>query len=421
MRWKFQRAASVRPARFSRALARAAGSRWLTVPSLAALAVVGAGLAVVSPPAAVASVAAAVRVTAPADKYTPFNDVSCVSARYCVAVGDRTNSSGLLAEQWNGSKWALTTVKLPSGSTSGDLNSVSCASVTDCLAVGGWYSASSGGPLAELWNGKAWTAIKAPAAVPAGTTATPTLTSVSCPAARRCVAVGDDFNGDGFADVWNGAKVTAVKVPAPVKKTGVDLSGVSCHSAASCVAVGAYYGSGSTYGALSATWNGKAWRPAARSGLLALDKRMSLSAVSCAAATRCVAVGTQATSAGFRVYADSLNGTTWTVTKLSPIPGDDFLQAVSCASPTNCLAVGASGTQWPYINTGVSYSEAWNGKAWSVRKVPAPPNTGDAGSQLSGVQCLKPTSCMAVGEAGNYMDGFSAYWDGKAWKLTAGA
>jgi hypothetical protein len=388
---------------------------------LAALAAVCAGLAAVSAPAAVASVASAARVTASADKYTMLNDVSCAAAGYCIAVGDRTNTSGLLAEKWNGGKWTLTTVKPPSGSTGGGLNSVSCASATDCLAVGRWYSASSGGALAELWNGKAWTAIKAPAAVPAHTTSIPTLTSVSCPAVRRCVAVGDDFNGDGFADVWNGAKITAVKVPAPVKKTGVGLSGISCHSAASCVAVGAYFGSGSTYGALSAAWNGKAWKPAARTGLLAFDKRMSLSAISCAAATRCVAVGAQETAAGFRVYADSLKGTTWTVTKLSPVPGDDFLQAVSCASATSCLAVGASGTQWPYINTGVSYGEAWNGRAWSVRKVPPPPNTGDVGSQLNGVQCLKATSCMAVGEAGNYLDGFSAYWNGKAWKLTAGA
>jgi hypothetical protein len=392
--------------------------RWVF---LAALALVSAGLAVVSPPAAVASVAAAARVTASPDKYAPLNDVSCVSPKYCVAVGDQENTSGLLAEKWNGTKWAFTTVKLPSGSTGGDLNGVSCASATDCLAVGAWFSASRSGALAELWNGKAWTAIKAPAVIPAGTTTVPTLSSVSCPAVRRCVAVGDDFNGDGFADVWNGGKITAVKVSGPEKKTGVDLNGVSCHSAASCVAVGTYYASGSAYGALSATWNGKAWRPAARSGLLAADKRMSLTAISCAGATRCVAVGAQETSAGFRVYADSLNGTTWTVTKLSPIPGDDSLQAVSCASATSCLAVGDSGGQWPYLNTGVSYSEAWNGKAWSVRKVPTPPNSGDVGGQLSGVQCLKATSCMAVGEAGNYEYGFSAYWDGKAWKLTAGA
>jgi hypothetical protein len=405
IRWMFQRAA-----------------RWLAVPGLAGLAVVSAGLPVVSPPVASASVVQTVRQTAAGDKYTQLNDVSCVSATYCIAVGDRLNIVGLLAEKWNGSQWALTTVKLPSGGTAGSLNSVSCASATDCLAVGRWVSASSGGALAELWNGKTWAAIKAPAAVPASTTTTPMLNWVSCPAAHRCVAVGDDFNGDGFADVWNGAKVTAVKVPAPVKNTGVSLAGVSCHSAASCVAVGGYEsGNDNTFGALTATWNGTSWKPAARSGLLTFDKRTSLSAISCAAATRCVAVGTQETTAGFRVYADALNGTAWTITKLSPIPGDDFLQAVSCASATSCLAVGDSGSQWPYFNTGTSYSEAWNGKTWSVRKVPAPPNTGNVGNQLSGVQCLKATACMAVGEAGNYVDGFSAYWNGKVWKMTAGA
>jgi hypothetical protein len=131
------------------------------------------------------------------------------------------------------------------------------------------------------------------------------------------------------------------------------------------------------------------------------------------------------TSAGLRVYADSLNGRKWTTTALAAIKGDDLLFGLSCASAESCLAVGTSGVDWPYINTGIAYAEAWNGKIWSVKKVPTPPGSGsladEGGSQLTSVQCLTATYCMAVGEAGTTPQGFSATWNNKAWKFAHAA
>jgi len=85
--------------------------------------------------------------------------VSC-TARSCQAVGDYANASGIarsLAASWNGATWSL--VPTP-GLPTAYLYGVACTTARFCVAVG-QYSNSVSGPspmdaLIEYWDGIAW-------------------------------------------------------------------------------------------------------------------------------------------------------------------------------------------------------------------------------------------------------------------------
>jgi hypothetical protein len=111
--------------------------------------------------------------------------VSCPNTNLCWAVGGTVS---MLAEEWNGSAWTLQPLLAPTGATSTTLTGVSCPSATDCVAVGS-YTNSQGGAmtLAEQWNGTSWAILPTPN--PSDSTASQ-LSSISCPTAQTCTAVG---------------------------------------------------------------------------------------------------------------------------------------------------------------------------------------------------------------------------------------
>jgi len=93
-----------------------------------------------------------------------LDGVSCVSATFCAAVG-YTQSSHLtgelpLAMTWNGSSWSQEAPPLPAGQAGGLLSSVSCLSATWCLAVGDstptidFRTGQVAGSV--QWNGSQW-------------------------------------------------------------------------------------------------------------------------------------------------------------------------------------------------------------------------------------------------------------------------
>jgi hypothetical protein len=96
--------------------------------------------------------------------------VSCVSAAACVAVGSYSDvllpddNSETLAEEWNGSMWAIRPAPRFTRSEA-TLSDISCTSASACMAVGETddQEAAAGrtqsGPLAERWNGRAWTVL----------------------------------------------------------------------------------------------------------------------------------------------------------------------------------------------------------------------------------------------------------------------
>jgi hypothetical protein len=71
---------------------------------------------------------------------------------------------------------------------------------------------------------------------------------------------------------------------------------------------------------------------------------------------------------------------------------DDSLSGVSCVGPSSCVAVG----MYQRDNVQYALAERWNGRYWSLMTIPQA-----AQSYLSGVSCTDPTTCWAVSNPNN--------------------
>jgi hypothetical protein len=91
--------------------------------------------------------------------------VSCAAVNRCAAVGDielypqkgvRTERAA--AVTWNGKAWKATSVPAPPKGKSSMLNDVTCLSASSCVAVGqfGSVGLTTGTALSAFWNGKRW-------------------------------------------------------------------------------------------------------------------------------------------------------------------------------------------------------------------------------------------------------------------------
>ena len=357
-----------------------------------------------------------------------FNTVSCISTTSCEAVGSNVNKQGAtvtLAAVWNGTDWARQATPEPSGTIDGQLSSVSCVSATSCEAVGLYVKGS--GPaltLAELWNGASWTIQTTPNPSRAISSS---LDSVSCVSGTSCEAVGiylKHVKGSlvqvTLAEMWNGTAWARQVTPNPTGATDSSLDGVSCVSTTSCEAVGdSYTKSSNVTVTLAEVWNGTAWgvqvTPSPSGAIYS-----SISGVSCVSAGSCEAVGYSTDSSGVAVtLAEVWNGAAWGVQVTPNPPGADtsLLSGVSCVRPTSCEAVGlhAKGS-----GVAVTLAEVWNGTAWSIQTTPKP--TGATASGLSSVSCVSRTNCTAVGSYFN-SSGLSVslgeVWNGTSWGVQA--
>lgn len=156
-----------------------------------------------------------------------LNAVSCSAATACTAVGYSDNSlqstSVTLAEAWNGATWSTQPTPNPAGASDVVLSAVSCSSASACTAVGSYTSVAYGSefPLAESWNGSAWTIKPTPLLRGAEGPVLGRLSAVSCSSSTACIAVGDFKTNDGpklFDEVWNGSSWTPNLLATP---TGV--------------------------------------------------------------------------------------------------------------------------------------------------------------------------------------------------------
>ena len=321
-----------------------------------------------------------------------LSGVSCTTATTCIAVGDYTNASGTqvtLAEAWDGSSWALQTTPNPPGLASSTLSSVSCTTATDCSAVGySFTSAHAQLPLAEQWDGTTWAVQTTPNPSGAGV-----LSGVACTATTVCTAVGHSVNSTGgtgvpLAEQWNGKLWTVQPTPTPTGTPDSTLLGVSCTAATACTAVG-YYNSSGTNVPLAERWDGNAW---ALQPVPNPNPSGVLSAVSCTAATACTAIGDYIDEGG--TLAEQWNGSSWAI-QPTPNPTGSVLSSlssVSCTAVTTCTAVGSSfNGSGPYT----ILAEQWNGTAWAVQPTPNPPNPVDA--YLLAVSCTAASACSAGG------------------------
>jgi hypothetical protein len=254
--------------------------------------------------------------------------------------------------------------------------------------------------LAEIWNGRRWTLTPTP---PPNPQELSSLTSVSCDAPGSCTAVGgllktkEGSQPQPFALRWDGTRWTSQAVPIPPEgEQGSGLQGVSCTSASACTAVGIYYYNDIDQGVFSVRFDGSAWslqrQPNPKGENLNAEY-----AVSCAAATSCMAVGSWLTRLELEVHtlAEVWNGSTWArlSTPRPPHAVGAVLNGVSCVSATACAAAGESSSNSETTPT-VTLIEEWNGAGWALR--PSPKTAGAQSARLAGLSC-QASGCVAVG------------------------
>jgi hypothetical protein len=322
-----------------------------------------------------------------------LDGVSCRGAKSCLVVGDYytppsySGTSHVLALSYNGTSLKPTpAVPLPKGTTDGALSGVSCVTTRYCVAVGvADGDTPAFGPfdsvtIIETWNGAKWTLHTVPA--PTGHTTMVEPIVISCATSAFCVLAGDTYllagNSAGvkpYVGSWNGTKLTTMKTPTVGgSKDGVVATGVSCATASNCAVTGEDVGNVDSSAAptkstaFTEIWNGKTWQLARVTWPKAVTSSAT-SGVSCYSAHACEAVGEdgangEMTPAG--AAAVSFNAAAGTVQAV-PAPPKGYstaFAAVSCLPGGSCVAIGGTGkttAKSPALMTGV-----WNGRAWRL-------------------------------------------------------
>ncbi|MDQ1448378.1 MAG: hypothetical protein QOC79_1349, partial [Actinomycetota bacterium] len=313
--------------------------------------------------------------------------------------------------------WSVVASPSPVGPPSGSLTSVSCPSADRCFAVGSYdREGTAAKTLIERWNGTRWSVVPSPNPVGASDSV---LNGVSCLTTTSCFAVGKYADssslGKTLVEQWNGSTWSIVTSPNPTGTAISVLNGVSCASTTSCFAVGQQF-LGSTAPALAERWNGTSWSIVPTPRPTAGTNTSRLLGVSCPSAASCYAVGDYYDGGPqFKTLVQHWNGGGWSVMP-SPNPSStnaSQLNGVSCPTTTRCFAVGnfsdASGANETLV-------EHLNGSTWFIV---ASPNLPVADDLLNSVSCLSTTRCYAVGThfGGSAGTTLTMRWNGTSWSL----
>lgn len=342
-----------------------------------------------------------------------FPAAACQSASRCIAAGGYFDASGDaqgVIDTSSGTTWTPAEAPPPSSMQGTGLASATCWRA-ECVAVG---EVSSNG-LIETLSGSTWTPSTAP--VPAGGSFS-FLQSVACGAPSSCAAVGQYFGSAsvylGLVDVLSGTTWTPEQAPLPAgadASQGTNLTSVACPSASFCAAVGAYGDStGRSHGLLE-TMSGSAWTPLAAPlppGAAAKPAYFFLNSVACSAPSACVAVGEYQDAKGdIQGLIETLSGSTWTATR-APLPADAqvnkggensvYLNSVACPAPASCVVTGG------YPNSPGNADgllDILSGTTWTASSIPLPANAVTPGypvaADMGAVTCSAASACVAVG------------------------
>jgi hypothetical protein len=256
-----------------------------------------------------------------------------------------------------------------------------------------------------------WQAIPAP--LPANAQAAPNavLTSVACPSATMCNAVGSYKDGPGqtqyagFIVSGSGGSWTAVQAPLPDNASGTysSLSAVACPSAKHCVAVGNYIDSTGIRQGLILTGSGTSWTATEAPVPEDNDNGAFLNAVACTSVSSCTAVGVynsmygpEPADLGLLVTGSSA---VWTASE-APEPANALdavtLSAVTCLASGSCVATGTyndlSAAQQGLLTVG-------SGTSWTATEAPAPADAAlDPAVSLTSPACSADGSCLVAGQ-----------------------
>jgi hypothetical protein len=348
---------------------------------------------------------------------TTLYSTACASAGNCSAVGTYVDSLGhsqgvLLSQSanvWSAGKKA----PLPSDAASDprvSILSVSCASADNCTAVGSYQSSSGVQGLSLSESSGAWSAIHAPLPVDAAANPAVQLSWVSCTSSGVCTAVGSyqgSSGSEGLLLTESSGSWTAARATLPNDAGAnphVSLTALSCASAGDCVAIGSYADSLSHNQPLLESEASGSWTPIKPP--LPADASTGgghrLLSVSCPAAGNCAVTGYYYDSS-LRTQGPLLGESsgTWTPIKASP-PFDAAtnplvsVASVSCPSAGECTAAG-NYTDASNHSQGLALGESsgtWSAAIKAALHADAGTNPG---AGLDSVSCASPGNCSAVG------------------------
>jgi hypothetical protein len=296
-----------------------------------------------------------------------------------------------------GSAWQAAQAPAPGTAQAGQLQAVACATAVSCAAVG----TSGGAAMLVTRTGSTWAPVRVP--MPASSADGSSLSAITCPSASQCVA-GGSYHGSGLQQglllAGHGSTWTATTAPLPAgaaARPDALISSVTCTTGVSCVAVG-QYAAGKSDQALLITGYGSAWSP--RQAPLPADAgpqpAAELVAVSCSSATACTAAGSYVDKLGNRQgLLVTLAGGHWTAAR-SPLPAGATvpgaeLSAVECLHPSGCVAVGT------YLAGSAGLIVAGAGSTWTAARAPLPNGAAPRpAATFHDIACSGAT-CVAVG------------------------
>jgi len=375
----------------------------------------------------------------------PFGSLSCVSTS-CAAAGAAQNAvsqvgaKAAVVESSSGVWAGAQAITLPgdhvapngSDGFSDALLSVTCWQVGDCVAVGQYGVSKNFGlifgqhtvptPMVATETNGTWASAVA-ISLPTAVDTEGTLSSVSCPSAGNCTAVGNYITIDESTGnfTYHSLVVTESAGTWATGVTGPDIAGssfqipisISCTDANDCTYV-VESRVGTTDRSYSVSEIAGTWgSPVAFTA--PAGKMYEATSVSCATSTGCVSVGWTATNSHnlengvATIPAFSLeHAGSWSPVgqlpqpMLSPLTNGGGFFSVNCPSATECVAVGTAFLA-PSGNFAEPMAATLSNDRWSsIGLVQAPLLAGSAratNSSLLSVSCTATTNCAAVGGA----------------------
>ena len=272
--------------------------------------------------------------------------VSCPTTSRCLAIDEHGHLVSLVRGVWSSSS-AIPATEVSANSPV----AISCVAVTWCQAILG------SGTMA-LFHGSTWTSFGVVDNVG-------DIVALSCPTTRFCAAVDDAGNALIYRGTWSAPNAV---------DGGGQLQDVSCTDPTFCMAVSSDT-PGTTY-----RFNGTRWSEVAApnpSTPQGGSEPNTLSAVSCALSTYCVALDD---------FGEAFvwDGRSWS----NPVTFDNNLQnggdALSCPAKGFCMVVDDTGMAVPILN----------GSPGTSRQL----DSSSIG--LNDVSCASAARCVAVGGHG---------------------
>lgn len=288
------------------------------------------------------------------------SDISCPSARWCMAVGSTPAGGGLSLVSANaGRTWR--SIAVPAAA--GGLIAVSCAPRSRAC----WATAHTG--LVHSLGGGAWRLQRAPSNVGG-------FGAISCATTRSCVA----FAGSDPLWTRDGGRIWKAEAGLALLYATTSLD---CVTASTCWSVGEYTNSlQSQIGAVFRTSDGGVtWM---RVGIPLKPRPYGLDSVSCWSTSSCLVDGTvemgglESSSGTPYFLATSDGGAHWRLH--FPPETMPYVPALSCTSDRRCVLAGRSGV-------GITTDD---GETWR-------PLTYSSALSMEALSCTRRTGCYVAG------------------------